>query len=72
MSHNIGKNIDDSRTNWVRSELLIESTVLPSGNIENNYRFRNSCQYYFEIEPESRIIVGWRDEGREADCEIAP
>jgi hypothetical protein len=43
-----------------------------NGNIENEYRFRGTCRYFYEIEPKTGRIVGWRFEGSERDCEIIP
>jgi len=71
MSHTVGKKIDSSST-WARSDRFIRKETLPNGNIENEYEFRRTCMYFFEYEPSSLIIVGWRYEGKESDCEIAP
>lgn len=72
MSHNVGKSIDDPNTNWVIPKYLIDSKTLPNGNIENGYRFRGTCRYFFEFDPNTRRIVGWRFEGSEGDCIINP
>lgn len=72
MSHNVGKRIDDPRLNWVNQRVLIGSTTLPNGNIENEYRFRETCRYFFEVDPKSRVILRWRFQGTERDCQIVP
>lgn len=71
MSHTVGKRINDPRT-WARPDRYIGSKVLQNGNTENEYQFHGSCHYFFEYDPETRIIVGWRFEGSERDCEIMP
>ncbi|MHB8474524.1 MAG: hypothetical protein ACYDC8_17065 [Gammaproteobacteria bacterium] len=71
MNYNIGRNIDDPSTNWVRSENLVGSKYLPNGNIEYEYRDRGACRYFFEVNPKTRIIISWRLKGEE-DCKINP
>lgn len=71
MEYNVGRNIDDPNTNWVRSENLIGNRVLSNGNIENKYRDRGACRYFFEVNPKTHIIVAWRLEG-EQDCKLNP
>lgn len=68
----VGKKIDDPRTNWVDRRSLVQSKRLPNGNIENKYRWRGTCRYYYEFDPKTRIIVSWRYEGSKEDCEIVP
>ncbi|TAJ17835.1 MAG: hypothetical protein EPO47_09985 [Rugosibacter sp.] len=65
----IGKSTD--RIAWRRPEQLIGRKTLSNGNVEEFYKFRNSCFYYYEIDPRAHLIVGWRFEGTERDCEIA-
>lgn len=48
------------------------SRELPNGNVETNFSWRKHCPVFFEINPATRIIVGWRFEGNERDCEIVP
>ena len=64
--------INDSKTLWVRPQYLVDIQLLENSNTENKYRFRGSCVYFFEIEKNTNIIVGWRFEGSEKDCSIAP
>ncbi len=71
MSSGVGESIDDSH-NWARKDRFVRAVELPGGNIENEYKFRASCRYFYEYEPSSRVIVGWRYEGKETDCAIAP
>lgn len=70
---NLGKSIDDPSSDVARyPQLLVDSKLLPNGDIENQYRWRGSCRYYFEIDQQTHKIVGWRFEGSERDCEIVP
>ena len=71
MKYNIGRNIDKPSTNWVGSENFIDSRSLNNGNNEYGYRWRGSCRYYFEVNPKTHIIVGWRLEN-EQDCKLNP
>lgn len=73
MRLDIGKSVDDpTLSGWMQSQRLIGHQTLPNGNVENAYRFRGTCRYFYEINPKTRIIVGWRFEGSERDCEIVP
>lgn len=70
---NVGKSVDDPSSDVSRyPQLLIGRRVLQDGNIENGYRWRGVCRYFLEYDPKTRIIVGWRFEGNEQDCEIVP
>lgn len=73
MSHNVGMRIDDFRgDNWAIPKYLVNTIQLPNGNAENEYEFRGTCSYFFEYDPKTNVIVGWRFEGNERDCEIVP
>lgn len=73
ISHSVGKSIDDPpRITAAYPQYLISSKLLPNGHLENEYRFRGTCRYFFEIDQTTRKIVGWRFEGSESDCEIVP
>ena len=71
MTNDVGQSIDDPQT-WARSDRYIASKTLQNGNIENEYKFRGTCRYFFEFNPESRLVVNWRFEGSVRDCVIAP
>lgn len=71
ISSAVGESIDAPH-NWARQDRFLRAIELPGGNIENEYKLRDSCRYFYEYEPSSRVIVGWRYEGQEADCSIAP
>ena len=69
----IGKSIDDTPSyQWPHPEDLIESRILPNGNMENKYKYRGTCRYIFEIDQKTRKIVGARYEGKDTDCYINP
>ncbi len=73
MDFNMGSSIDEPREAGVAlSKYLLSSRTLLNGNIENKYRHVRSCRYFFEYNPETRNIVGWRFEGSQPDCVIAP
>ena len=65
----IGKTTD--RIAWRRPEQLIGRKTLSNGNIEESYKFRDSCFYYYEIDPIAHLIVGWHFDGTDSDCAIA-
>lgn len=66
----IGKSIDNSM--WAPKRYLISEKTMSNGNVEYRYRYLRSCQYMFEVEPKSRVIVNARYEGKEFDCVINP
>lgn len=73
LGQSIGKSIDaPPRLTNAYPDRLMSSTVLPNGNIEHKYLWYRACRYFFEIDAKTRIIVGWRFEGSERDCEIVP
>lgn len=53
-------------------EWSIGHTTLPNGNIEEGYRGPRTCRYFFEIDKATNKIVGWRSEGQDGDCRVAP
>lgn len=73
MSHTVGESIDDRRS-WAYPDpdRYLGSKVLKNGNIENEYKLQRTCRYFFEYDPETRIIVNWRFEGKEGDCIVNP
>ena len=71
MSSTVGKTISDPGT-WAQGERLVSAQALENGNEEYKYEFRGSCFYFFEVETGTGVIVGWRFEGSEIDCAIAP
>ena len=76
LNRKVGKNIDNLPPFWARERDLIQKKLLINGNVEYRYwglsRGLRSCQYIFEVEPKSRMIVNVRYEGKEFDCVINP
>lgn len=71
MADSVGRSLDTA--NWSRSNTKpVASREMPNGNIENEYQFRGTCKYFFEFDPQTRIIAGWRFTGSEEDCTVAP
>jgi hypothetical protein len=72
-NHNIGSSIDDPRVvGSTNQKNLLGSRTLPNGNVEHSYKWRGSCRKFFEYDPKTRIIVAFRWEGSEQDCEVVP
>jgi len=73
LNYQIGNNIDEVPYYQIpHREDLINSKKLPNGNIENKYKYRGTCRYFYEINPETRKIVSSRFEGDDKDCSINP
>jgi hypothetical protein len=72
MKSKIGKKYDDPPNFAGNPEQLVSSITQLNGNMVNGYRLNPSCIYYFEINPDTRKIVGWRYTGSKQDCVIAP
>ena len=71
MGMNVGASIDNRGLRGVvEPRILLESKHLPNGNMENKYQGRRTCRMFFEFEPETRVIVSWRFEGKTSDCRI--
>ena len=70
----IGKSIKNAPLySWRHKKDIISSKVLPNGNIENKYKYyKETCVYFFEIDPETQTIVAARFEGKETDCVVNP
>lgn len=72
MNGNIGKKMNESSTLWIKSDRHILTRNMQNGNMEGEYILDDACHYFFEFNPETRIIVNWRFEGSERDCAIPP
>lgn len=73
MKNKIGMKYDDPPDfTGIDTEQFISSNALLNGNMENGYRYRRSCVYFLEIDPDTHKIVGWRFEGSTSDCSVAP
>jgi len=72
----VGVRLDNPYT-WADPNRLVSESQLLNGNIENEYILMSvgpqaNCRYFYEYDPETRIIVGWRFEGSEEDCVVNP
>jgi hypothetical protein len=73
LGQSVSKSIDDPpRLTNAYPDRLISSKVLGNGNIENEYRWYGACRYFYEINPTTRVIVGWHFEGGQSECYINP
>lgn len=73
MSTKVGMKYDDPPSyTGIDTDQFISSNALANGNMENGYRLNKGCTYYFEINPNTSKIVGWRYKGSENDCAITP
>lgn len=69
----VGKSIDEIPPYQLpHPEDLLESKLLGNGNTENKYKYRGTCRYILEINPQSRKIVNARYEGKDEDCYVNP
>jgi len=72
MSGKVGKKYDDPPNFAGTQEQIVSSITQLNGTMVNGYRLNASCVYYFEINPDTRKILGWRYKGKDDDCVIAP
>lgn len=73
MNHNFGSSLDAPRVSGsTHPKYLITTRSLPDGQAENEYRGRGTCKKFFQFDPKTRIITGFRFEGSDSDCAIVP
>lgn len=48
----------------------IAGRILPNGNIEYGFKHSRTCRIYYQVDPETRVIVGWRWEGLREHCVV--
>ena len=72
MHSQVGKKIHRTDPGFASEERLIEVRTLENGNLEYQYASYRTCTYFFEVHPESSIILSFRFEGNEDDCVITP
>jgi hypothetical protein len=69
LNSNIGKNINEiPSVHFPQGKNMIDSKVLPNGNIENKYNYKGTCRYYYVIDPKTHKIISARFEGKDEDC----
>lgn len=72
----VGKSIDDPSLlvgNYPKRE--VGSRTLSNGNLEKGFDMENPwghCRIYYEVNPQSRIIIAWRFEGSDEACAVPP
>lgn len=73
MRSQIGMSADDPHSyTGAYHRYRVSEKILDNGNFEEMYKRGAHCRHYFEIDQESRIIVGWRFEGTREECAIVP
>jgi hypothetical protein len=66
----VGKPIQNRRD---RSGPSLGVRTLPNGHMEEEWVRGHKCRSFYEYDPKTNIIVGWRFEGSTADCiSVAP
>lgn len=63
----IGRNFDKENYG-TRIQEYADSRFLPNGNVEYGFKWKAKCRVYYEVNPETRIIVNWRWEGSQRYC----
>ena len=58
----VGRNFDQLPYRTSINEYA-DSRFLPNGNVEYGFIWGTKCRVYYEVDPETRIIVNWRWEG---------
>ncbi len=69
----IGDNMYSPSWQNYNKEDVIKTTTLPNGNIENEYKWygEGGCRRFYEYEPNSGVIVGFRfEEDKKYDCQV--
>ena len=72
VSGNVGRRISDPHTGWVGEDRYESARALENGNMEYKYHYVRRCFYFFEVEKNTEVIVGWRFEGSGKDCALNP
>ena len=70
MQSYVGKNIHDPSVKWMDPDRLIRQPIMTNGILEYGYRLYPGCNYYFEVDPKSEVVIRWRFEGDESNCKI--
>jgi hypothetical protein len=70
MQSNIGKTYQGPGAHWMGEDRYLDAKTLPNGNLEHMFNFKKSCNYFFEVDKLSNVVVSWRFEGVNSDCQI--
>lgn len=68
---NVGKKWEPYPASWHTPSALVDTISLLNGNTEHKYRYR-LCIYVLIVDSKTKLIVGTRIEGKEADCYLPP
>ena len=75
MEGNVGRSAYDPYVYRVRNRnLRVGTKQLSNGNIEEEFKGGRglTCRVFFEVNEKAEKIAGWRYEGTDEDCGIAP
>ena len=73
MERQVGKRADDPDFYPVLYRLRqVDSKLIANGHREDKYLagYKGKCEVYFEIDPASGRVTGWRADPRDSDCVI--
>ena len=63
----VGSNMEEVNPT-TRVTGYVDGRILANGNSEYGFKYWKTCRVYYEVDPETRIIVDWRWEGLRKDC----
>ena len=66
----VGRNFDQLPRQFNINEYT-DSTFLSNGNVEYGLIWKSKCHVYYEVDPETRIILDWRWEGSQGYCTLS-
>ena len=71
INSDIGKKLEDVSKSgyWANPDYLISKTVMPSGRLAYGYQYGKSCNYTYEIDPNTHIILAIH---ANSECRLAP
>ena len=73
MQFHIGKKVDSPSSYIARYPRSIGKKIkLSNGNEEIEFLQGRFCSAFFEVDKHTGVIIAWRFEGGELDCEIVP
>ena len=64
----VGREMEEVYSGTYIVPYMLEGKILPNGNSEYGFARRGTCEVYYEVDPETRIIVAWRWQGLKEDC----
>jgi hypothetical protein len=73
MERQVGKRADDPDFYPVLYRLRqVDSKLIANGHREDKYLagYQGKCELYFEVDPGSGVVTGWRADPRDSGCVI--